>query len=56
MTSSFVQIVALSACLAVRLITLGDFQMPGMRRAMQTIAAAGVTMICTDLDGCMICT
>jgi hypothetical protein len=38
--ATLVQIAALSACFATYAIAAGSIEMPGMRRAMQTIAAA----------------
>ncbi|WP_199226976.1 hypothetical protein [Aminobacter sp. AP02] len=40
---------ALAACLAARLLCAGDLQMPGVRRAMQTMAGAGRSVISEDL-------
>jgi hypothetical protein len=39
--STFLQLLALSACLVARVLGAGDLQMPGVRRALQTMAGAG---------------
>ncbi|MEJ6784060.1 hypothetical protein [Aminobacter sp. Piv2-1] len=39
--SSFLQLVALSACLTAYACSAGAFPIPGVRRAMQTMAGAG---------------
>ena len=36
--STFLQILALGACFAVQAAAPGEFRMPGVRRAMQTMA------------------
>jgi hypothetical protein len=41
--STLCRLLALSACLVAQLHGTGSFQMPGMRRAMQTMADAGWT-------------
>lgn len=43
--STTLQFVALTACLVARLCCAGELQMPGVRRAMQTMAAAGQSTI-----------
>lgn len=39
--SSFLQLIALSACLTAYACSAGAFPIPGVRRAMQTMAGAG---------------
>ncbi len=39
--ATFLQILALSALLAIHVATPGDEQMPGMRRALETISVSG---------------
>ncbi|MBA8908097.1 hypothetical protein N7E70_028730 (plasmid) [Aminobacter sp. NyZ550] len=39
--STFLQLLALSACLVARVLGAGDMQTPGVRRALQTMAGAG---------------
>ncbi|MBB6468418.1 hypothetical protein [Aminobacter carboxidus] len=51
--STLLQLLALSACLAARLICAGDLQMPGVRRAMQTMAASGQPAIAEYLGQSM---
>jgi hypothetical protein len=36
--STLLQILALSACFAIQVAAPGEFRMPGVRRAMQTMA------------------
>jgi hypothetical protein len=38
--STLLQLLTLSACLATQFHVAGDFHMPGVRRAMQTMAGA----------------
>lgn len=39
--STLLQLFALAACLAANIQTSGDFRMPGMRRALQTMMETG---------------
>jgi hypothetical protein len=39
--STVLQLLALSVCLAIHLGCATDFRMPGIRRAIQTMASAG---------------
>ena len=38
--SAFLQLVALSACFAAQFHAPGEFRMPGVRKALQTISAS----------------
>lgn len=57
--ASLIQIIALSTCFAVHVASAGEFEMAGVRRAIQTMASpadklgqpASFTMEAAPLDG-----
>jgi hypothetical protein len=54
--STFLHFLALSACLAAQFCEPGEFRMPGMRRALQTVSAAqqpvgSIPEVAIDLGG-----